>query len=429
MLNKKFVFSLVSSSILFLNSCGTIDNVNLPTEFVGDSQIESQSIFGSKKGKVPDNGDVNVRIDNLTLSRRTFNNAPAKIFIDGNEAFPAMEALIDSAQKTLFVETFIFHDDTTGRRIAQKLVSKKRQGVDVKVLIDALGLKVKSQDSRIFDYLQTSGVDVKKYNKTLLGIHGVNITHRKILIADGETSMTGGMNFGDEYEHTWHDSMTKVQGEVSQDIQREFLINWEKAGGKKPNFIPTLPQGKVYGNIPMRVTVTSAHEQNKRYQVRDSLFSAIDMAKTKITMAGAYFSDDTLVKKLIEASKRGVSVNIIMPKKGDSKIYNTLNMGTAKAFIKSNVNVFFYEPRFSHIKAAIIDNISILGSANPDARSFRENQELNIMIEDLEFQSDVENRLFDKDIKQSSIANLENIKVSLGKKIALTVYELLDYYI
>jgi cardiolipin synthase len=197
-----------------------------------------------------------------------------------------------------------------------------------------------------------------------------------------------------------------------------------------PAKIQTLPPGKIYGNVPMRVVVTSATEPKKRYQIKNSMLTAIDMAKTKITMAGAYFSDDDLVNALKKAAKRGVDVETIMPRKGDSKIYNTLNISTAKDFVANNVNVHFYEPRFSHIKASIIDNMTIVGSANPDARSFRENQELNVIVEDLEFQQNVYGRLFQNDFRQSSLENNESIKPQpLGKRIAATVYEIIDYYL
>ena len=118
-----------------------------------------------------------------------------------------------------------------------------------------------------------------------------------------------------------------------------------------------------------------------------------------------------------------------MPKKGDSKIFNKINPATAKTLMKNGVKVSFYQPRFSHIKAAVIDNFAIVGSANPDARSFRENQELNVIIEDNKFTSDLEKRLFSVDLKQSSVENLESVQVGLGQKIAQSLLEIIDYYL
>lgn len=431
--------SLVSALIclpLFLSSCATeelnavdLQNVSATQQSVEaeSDYVKAQSLFGSKKGTVPDNGDVNIKIDNLILARRTFNNSTPKMHIDGNDAYKAMEQIIDSAKKSLYIETFLFFDDESGRRIADRIVKKKKEGVDIKVLIDGLGQKV-VKNTRISDYLKAEGIDVKIYNKLIVGIHGINITHRKLLIADGDYGMTGGMNFGDEYGKIWHDSMTEFHGEVVQDLQKEFFADWKKAGGALPTKAPVL-KTMNYGNVPMRVTVTSAHESDKRYQIKHSLLTLIDNAKKRVVIEGAYFSDDNLVKTLTDAGKRGVDVQVIMPKKGDSKIFNKINPSTAKVLMKNGVKVFFYQPRFSHMKAAIIDTFAVVGSANPDARSFRENQELNVIIESPEYIKDLETRLIANDLKQSSVESLESVDVSLGKKIAQSLYELIDYYL
>lgn len=422
--NRKNLSSFIVLSSLFLSSCQTIDTIpNLEQE-----GMTAQS-FSSSEGKVPDNGDINIKLDNKVLARRTFNNADPIMHIDGAEAYPAIEKLIDNAQKSIYIETFIFHDDATGRRIADKIVAKHKQGVEVKILIDALGIAIKKADERMFDYFKTQGIDVKKYNKSFLGIHGINITHRKLFIIDGDKALTGGMNIGEEYEKVWHDSLTEFQGEVVQDMQREFFINWKKSGGQVPENPPLLIPNKIYGNTPMRVTVTTANEQNRRYQIKDSILTLIDNAKDKITFFGAYFSDDDLIAHLISASKRGVDVEVIMPKKGDSKIFDKINPATAKDFLKNNVKVFFYQPRFSHIKTAIIDKFTIVGSANPDARSFRENQELNVIIENEIFRKDIETRLVSRDISQATVETLDTVKVSFGKRIAQTFLEVVDYYL
>lgn len=434
---KKKLLSVLVSLPLILSACSNeaINTVELQSIATNqsieseDDYVKAQSLFGSKKGKVPDNGDVNIKMDNLILSRRTFNNAVPVMHIDGAEAYNAMGKLIDNAKKSLYIETFIFHDDESGRKIAEKIVKKRKQGVDIKVLIDGLGLKV-TKDTRIADYMKNEGVDVKIYNKLIIGIHGINITHRKLLISDGENGITGGMNFGNEYEKEWHDSMTEFHGEVVQDMQKEFLIDWKKSGGTTPQNVPFL-SGKNYGNVPMRVTVTSAHESDKRYQIKHSVLTLIDNAKKKITIEGAYFSDDNLIKTLIDASKRGVDVQIIMPKKGDSKHFNKINPATAKAMIQNGIKVFFYQPRFSHMKAAIIDNFAVVGSANPDARSFRENQELNIISESPEFVKSLESRLIANDIKQSKEQDVRSVQegAGLGTRIVQSLYEIFDYYL
>ncbi|MFN4151902.1 MAG: phospholipase D-like domain-containing protein [Candidatus Sericytochromatia bacterium] len=135
---KKTLASLIVLVSLISSGCETINNV--PNINAG---MTAQSI-SSTDGKVPDNGDVNIKLDNKILARRTFNNADPIMHIDGAEAYPAIEKLIDQAQKSLYIETFIFHDDATGRRIADKIVAKHKQGVEIKLLVDALGIAIKN---------------------------------------------------------------------------------------------------------------------------------------------------------------------------------------------------------------------------------------------------------------------------------------------
>lgn len=422
---KKLLPLIITTALLTLNACGNTDALNSADL---TNQVQAQSFFNND-GTLPDNGDVNLKIDNQILSRRTYNNAPAQYYIDGAEAYPAMEKLIDSAKKNLYVETFIFRDDLTGRKIAEKLVSKKRQGVDVKVLIDSMGLRDQSADKRIYDYLVSQKMDVLKFNKGIFSVYGINITHRKLIIVDGDTAITGGMNFANEYENVWHDSMFQVQGEVVQDMQKEFFTDWAKSGGKLPARIPALKQGVVYGNIPMRVLVTSPSESKKKFDFKKALLTAIDSAKSKITIETPYLSDDDLILHLALARQKGVNITAIVPKISDLKVYNYINVGTAKTLIQNSVNTYFYQPRFTHVKACIIDNMAFLGSANLDRRSFEENQELSLVIEDPVLMQDLNTRLFGADLSQSTLEDLSTIKVPFFKKILVTVTELLDYYL
>jgi cardiolipin synthase len=420
---KKILPVAITTAMFLLNSCSHSPDLNMID--LNEQQIQAQSL----EGKVPANGDINIMLDNKILARRTFNNAPAKFYMDGVQAFPAMERFIDSAKKSLYVETFIFRDDLTGRKIAEKLVAKKRQGVDVKILVDMMGLKDQKADQRIFDYLVSQQMDIKKYNKAGLSLTGVNVTHRKILLADGSKAISGGMNFANEYENVWHDSMFEVQGEVAQDIQKEFFYDWTRAGGKMPAVIPSLEPGVTYGNIPMRVLVTSAPEKNKRYSLKNALLTMIDNAKSRVRLESPYLSDSDLILHLALARQKGIQIDTIVPKDNDVKVFNLINLGNIKTLNKNGVDVYMYQPRFSHVKAAVIDNMAILGSANLDRRSFEENQELNVVIEDPAFVNDVNTRLFDNDISQARIENLSALDTSFLKTIAIGLTDLVAYYL
>ncbi|MFN8575352.1 MAG: phosphatidylserine/phosphatidylglycerophosphate/cardiolipin synthase family protein [Candidatus Sericytochromatia bacterium] len=362
------------------------------------------------------------------VRKLTFNNSQPKFYIDGHEIFPAIINLIRSAKKTLYIETFIFHFDETGKKVAKEIIDKKNEGVEVKVIIDSIGLMFRSGDYEIVNYLMANQVDVLVYNKYLISTDGVNITHRKMIIVDGERAIVGGANFGEEYENTWHDTMTELEGEIVQEIQDEFFYGWHLSGGIIPENKIKLPQGKKYGHIPMKVTFTDGTADNKLNDFEKFLISCIFMAEHKIKIANPYFSDINIVNALIEAKNRDVEIDIVIPKENDTLFFSALNFGTAKKLVDNEINVHFYNERFSHTKAYIIDDIVIVGSSNLDPRSLKENQELSVIIYNHDFMTELEERLFNKDIKNSELQTLETLKLDSTQDVLLKTLDIIDYY-
>lgn len=358
----------------------------------------------------------------------TYNNSQPKFYIDGHEIFPAIIDLIRSAKSSLYIETFIFHFDETGKKIAHEIIAKKNEGVEVKVVIDSIGLKFRTGDYEIVNYLMANEVDVLVYNKYLISTDGINITHRKMIIADGERAIVGGANFGEEYENTWHDTMTELEGEIVQEIQDEFFYGWYLSGGIIPEHKIKLPQGKKYGHIPMKVTFTDGTSDNKQNDFEKYLISCIYMAENKIKIANPYFSDINVVNALIDAKKRGVDIDIVIPKENDTMFFATLNFGTSKKLVENGVNVYFYLERFSHTKAYIIDDIVIVGSSNLDPRSLKENQELSVIIYNHEFTTELEERLFKTDIEKSELQDCEKLKCDPKQDAVIKALDLIDYY-
>lgn len=340
---------------------------------------------------------INRAIDMATGTRNTFNNR-VQLLVDGREAFAKMNEYIDSAQKNIYLEMFIFHGDQTGWDMAQKLVAKRQTGVDVKVLLDALGQV--SETGEIVKYLRDNGVDVHLYNKQLMDWQNVNITHRKILLVDGYKGVTGGMNIGDEYAEVWHDLMASVEGETAQDLQREFFANWSKAGGQVPANPPRIPAGMRFGNSATRVTVTSPNEPGKEKDSKNAFISAIHSALHHIYVIQPYFSDEDLINALLDAAHRGVKIKIALPGISDNPVHAVLNKRNAERLMAAGAEVYKVDPGkagdvFTHGKLMTIDGVwTTIGSTNFDTRALENNQELNISVTDAEFAKTVEERLF-----------------------------------
>jgi cardiolipin synthase len=340
---------------------------------------------------------INRAIDIATGTKNTFNNR-VELLVDGKEAFDKIREYIDSARQTVLVEMFIFHDDPTGWDIAKRLVDKKKQGVDVKVLLDGMGTMTEKGET--IKFLRDNGVDVQIYNRQLFDWENVNITHRKMVLVDGYKGITGGMNIGDEYAKDWHDLMSSVQGESVQDMQKEFIVNWTKAGGQQPAYLPGLPPGMRFGNSATRVTVTSPNEPGKEKDTKNAFISAIHSSLRNVYLVNPYFSDPDVIEALISAAKRGVEVKILLPGISDNPVHSVLNKQNGERLIAAGAKVYRVDPGkdekvFTHAKLMTVDGVwTTVGSTNLDTRALENNQELNISVTDAQFTKNVEDRLF-----------------------------------
>lgn len=352
---------------------------------------------------------INRVIDQVTGTKNTYNNR-VQMLVDGKESFGKMKEYINSAQNSIYMEMFIWHEDQTGWDMAELLVKKKKEGVDVKVIIDALGYQ--PEKGRLVEYLNQNGVETLLYNKDMIDWDKMNITHRKLLLVDGYKGVTGGMNIGKEYEHTWHDLMMSVEGEAVQEMQNEFFYDWRKAGGVVPANPPQLPRGVHFGNSASRITVTSPDEPGKEKDTKNAMISAMNSALHHIYIEQPYFSDDDFVNAAVAAAKRGVKVKVFLPGNSDNPVHNDLNKRNAQKVVEAGGEAFFIDPgntdkdyyqqRFTHGKIMTIDGVwTTIGSTNTDYRALAVNQELNISVTDAEFTADVERRVFAADERSS----------------------------
>lgn len=338
-------------------------------------------------------------IDQLTGTRLE-NATHVGVHIDGEKAFQEMYRLIESATHHIHLETYIFKDDKTSKEMAEALVKKAQQGVQVRLLVDYVGGN--KTDERLYQYLKSNGVEVALNNPPkglLTNLFTFNRRdHRKMLIVDGQTAMTGGMNVADEYRYRWHDVMMSLAGKPVQAMQRHFLDMWGRNGGKvaaDPAFFPP----SAPGAIPTRVLATDGTENQ---QIKQALFHAIATAKDNIYVEMAYFADRDLVAKLAEAARRGVKVKVIVPKKSDLPIVDLAARFTFRSLLEAGAEVYLYKGAIMHTKGASVDGKwATIGSANGTNRAFRINQELNLAISDEKVVQTLDQELFQADIARS----------------------------
>lgn len=348
---------------------------------------------------------------------------PPTMTLDGAANYAAIERVVKEASHSIFIESFNFLNDKSGRELCDLLAARAKDGVKVRVIIDQIGnyFEAKSK-SGVVAYLKERGVDARVYDWRSLG-KGINITHRKLYMADGTRALTGGMNLTDEFKNERHDMLVEFRDTtVVHALHREFAYDWKQAGGA-PFVLPEVPLGPSLD----QVLVTSPAEQ--RFEIRDALYGAIRSATRRVEVESPYLSDDGLCKALLEARKRKVPVRILVPGANGSPIFKRLNSRSANDLMKAGAEIRHYDQRYSHVKYFAVDgNWALVGSANGDNRALSINQELSVAVREPALLKELNDRLFEADWAISTPIT-EPIDRPWYDWPFTSLLELVDYYI
>jgi cardiolipin synthase len=324
-------------------------------------------------------------------------------YLNGDGIFPAMLESVRGAQKSICLETYIYWSGEVGRDFADALAEKARDGVKVHVIIDWIGSR--RIDSSLLNFMRQAGVEVERYNP-LVWYAPTRINHRdhrKLLIIDGKTGYTGGAGFADFWKGNadsprhWRDSMYKLEGPAVAQMQAAFMDNWMKTTARVldgDDYFPELPQaGKHFAQV------FKSSPRNGTETVRLMNLLSIAAARKSIRLSAAYYvPDDLTTQEFLEAARRGVKVEIIVPgAETDSAIVKHASRGKWGPLLRAGVKIYEYEPTMYHCKAMIVDDIWVsVGSANFGNRSFRLNDEANLNVFSPEF-AEEQVRIFEAD--------------------------------
>ncbi|WP_168789801.1 cardiolipin synthase [Paraburkholderia aromaticivorans] len=336
-----------------------------------------------------------------------------EMLLNGDRIFPSMLEGIRSARQTITFETFIYWSGEIGEQIAQALADKAREGIAVHVLLDWVGSS--KMDKRYLNLLRDAGAEVIQYHKphwTGLGRMN-NRTHRKLLVIDGHIGFTGGVGIAPEWtghaqnEKHWRDTHFRVAGPVVGHMQAVFMDNWVKATGNVlhgPGYFPDVePMGDGLAHMFSSSPSGGSDDMQLMYLM------AITAATHSIHLASAYFVPDKLtINAIVEAAKRGVKVQIIMPgKRIDTHTVREASRACWGDLLKAGVEMYEYQPTMFHCKLLVVDEYLVsVGSTNFDNRSFKLNDEANLNIYDRDFARQ-QTAVFADDIKKSQQVTLE----------------------
>ena len=311
-----------------------------------------------------------------------------ELFVNGDEIFPAMLETIAGARCSLNFLTYIYWKGEIGRLIARALCERAHAGVEVNVLLDAVGSA--RMDRRLIDDMDAAGVNFayfrppKPYAMRRLN----NRTHRKLLIADGTVGMTGGVGIGDEWtgdaqdpDH-WRDTHVRVRGPVVRGLQGAFAEDWLEATGDVlvgPAYLPELEPVSEGGAMQVVRSTATVGDTN----VEALYFLAIACARTSLHLTSAYFAPrPAFVEALTDAAQRGVDVRVLVPGDNiDKPFVRQAGRAVYEQLLDGGVRVFEYRPTMLHAKTLVIDGVwSSVGSVNFDNRSFQLQDEVTLCV-------------------------------------------------
>jgi cardiolipin synthase len=305
--------------------------------------------------------------------------------INGDRAFEAMIDAIRRAQKTITLEQYIWTSGKVTTRFVDALSERVRAGVKVRITVDAAGsLALKGSDVQT---LRDAGVQLVRYNTPhLLRIFGTNHrTHRKLLVVDGRIGFIGGICISDAWAGNaepphWRDTHFRVEGPVVGQIQGVFTENWLQARSEVLHGDEYFPSPADAGAILAQCFQTGPH--NSPESARLAYLFSIAAARKHIRLAHAYFVPDALATKaLVEARRRGVRIEIIVPGKSDNAVVAKAARSRWGILLKAGVEMYEYQPTLYHCKIMIVDDAWVsVGSVNFDERSFRYNDEANLNV-------------------------------------------------
>ncbi|MCF8031324.1 MAG: cardiolipin synthase [Desulfohalobiaceae bacterium] len=305
---------------------------------------------------------------------------------NGEQAYPAMLSAIRGAKHRIYLATYILATDKTGREIIEALASAVERGVEVKVLVDAVGEFYSLP--RAHKLLRHKGIPYARFLPVKLTSPSpfINLrNHRKLLIVDGSTGFTGGMNIRDKHltrdpenPHPAQDLHFRLYGSIVSQLEEIFLEDWGFATGEHRQGLTAEVEGKGR-SICRTVTVGPNQDLNKLGLI---LSGASSQASKSINIMTPYFLPPReLIGALQSAALRGVEVNVVLPAQNNLPFVHWATRNMLWELLAYGVHVYYQPPPFAHTKLFVLDDFyTVLGSANLDPRSLRLNFEVVLEV-------------------------------------------------
>lgn len=341
-----------------------------------------------------------------------------KLLTNGEEKFKEVLEALRLAKHNIHIEYYIYEDDTIGNEIASILEEKAKEGVEIRFIYDDFGSRTLRK--KLVPRLQAAGVEIFPFYKIVIHALANRMNyrnHRKIIVIDGKTAFTGGINVSDRYINSpnnkettyWRDTHLRIDGPAVFYLQYLFITDWNFCSGHQLNPTPTyFPRDYIMESNTM-VQIAASGPDSKKPSILLILLQAIGSAIKEIFITTPYFiPDEGLLDALIAASLGGVDVKLLVPETSDSTFVDWAAKSYFADLLNAGVTIYLYQKGFVHAKTLVIDEeLSMIGTANMDYRSFELNFEVNALVYDSVFAGRLRQTFID-DLKVSRVLDQDS---------------------
>ncbi len=312
-----------------------------------------------------------------------------QIYTDGQNKFDALLHDISQARDHIHLQYYILRNDNLGSQIIEALRQKAAEGITVRVLYDDMGSRTLSRKD--LNGILAAGGEAAAFFPKRLPLINLRLNyrnHRKIVIIDGQIGYLGGFNVGDEYVGLsskfgyWRDTHLRLEGQAVKAAQTRFVLDWNQAHSHSKiryddRYFPSL-----FASGPCSTQIVSSGPDSEWEQIKNGYIKMINSAKHSVTIQTPYFiPDESLMDAIRIASLSGVDVRIMIPSMPDHPFVYWATYSHVGMILRAGARVYIYNRGFIHAKTITVDEeISSVGTANIDVRSFRLNFEVNAFI-------------------------------------------------
>jgi cardiolipin synthase len=421
----RLLAATASATLLLLAGCVHVPTIpdDVPTQngaqiAVHDargrlSQRETDALLKRLEAQAPDADELrrHLVVEQTLLGRPLYTGNLVTTLRDGPDAFAATFAAIHQAQRYLYLEYYILQDvQWNNEGLADLLIARAQQGVQIDVLYDALGSG--ATPAAFFDRLRSAGIHLRVFNPFDVTAPYSSLNsrdHRKILIADGQLAVMGGVNLSTDYqsigsgsggypsgggstsgsaapqgqgaEHElWHDTDLKIEGPAVHELERLFADHWKSQGGSEAELADVATDAQPRGDEVVRIVGSEHGKRVPRYY--GALLASIRSASAQVWVTAAYFVPTFQERQaLARAARRGVDVRLLLPSHSDSGPALAVQHSYYGRLLHAGVKIYERQDGILHSKTVITDGVwSVVGSSNFDNRSVLYNDEVDAIV-------------------------------------------------